>query len=476
MTTTRPVEATTAPAPPRLGPLQYLGYAAGDAANNLAFSMTSMFLLVYYTDVAGISAAAAGTLFLLIRIWDGFADIFAGRTVDRTMTRWGKFRPFFLFGAAPLMLLAFATFTLPGVVNGSGLTLLVAYLTYGLLGLAYSLVNIPYGSLASAMTQRPEERGRLASFRMIGTALTGILLAFVVAPQVKRYTGDPDGFQHSLAITMGVFAVVGFGLYMFLFATSRETVQRDVASVSMRQSFDTLRHNRPLVMLCVASLAFLTALFSLQTVQVYYARDVLGNANLLTLLTVLSVGSIFVIAPLIPRLVTAIGKKKAFLGFGVVGVAAGVGITLSPPSVVWVPLLFFALMGISTAGVNTLMWALEADTVEYGEWKTGVRTEGITYALFSFTRKLGQAVGGALAAFVIGAGGYVGGVAAQSQSAINAIRFASGFAPAIFILIGIAIFFRYPLTEQTFATMVAETAARRAERAAGTQPVPEQGA
>jgi glucuronide carrier protein len=476
MTTTRPVEATTAPAPPRLGPLQYLGYAAGDAANNLAFSMTSMFLLVYYTDVAGISAAAAGTLFLLIRIWDGFADIFAGRMVDRTMTRWGKFRPFFLFGAAPLMLLAFATFTLPGEVNGAGLTLLVAYLTYGLLGLAYSLVNIPYGSLASAMTQRPDERGRLASFRMIGTALTGILLAFVVAPQVKRYTGDPDGFQHSLAITMGIFAVVGFGLYMFLFATSRETVQRDVASVSMRQSFDTLRHNRPLVMLCLASLAFLTALFSLQTVQVYYARDVLGNANLLTILTILSVGSIFVIAPLIPRLVVAIGKKKAFLGFGAIGVLAGVGITLSPPSTVWVPLVFFALMGVSTAGVNTLMWALEADTVEYGEWKTGVRTEGITYALFSFTRKLGQAVGGAMAAFVIGAGGYIGGVAVQSESAVNAIRFAAGFAPAIFILIGIAIFFRYPLTEQTFATMVAETAARRAERAAGTQPVPEQGA
>jgi glucuronide carrier protein len=476
MTTTRPVEATTAPAPPRLGPLQYLGYAAGDAANNLAFSMTSMFLLVYYTDVAGISAAAAGTLFLLIRIWDGFADIFAGRMVDRTMTRWGKFRPFFLFGAAPLMLLAFATFTLPGQVSGSGLRLLVAYLTYGLLGLAYSLVNIPYGSLASAMTQRPDERGRLASFRMIGTALTGILLAFVVAPQVKRYTGDPDGFQHSLAITMGIFAVVGFGLYMFLFATSRETVQRDVASVSMRQSFDTLRHNRPLVMLCLASLAFLTALFSLQTVQVYYARDVLGNANLLTILTILSVGSIFVIAPLIPRLVVAIGKKKAFLGFGAIGVLAGVGITLSPPSTVWVPLVFFALMGVSTAGVNTLMWALEADTVEYGEWKTGVRTEGITYALFSFTRKLGQAVGGAMAAFVIGLGGYVGGVAAQSESAVNAIRFAAGFAPAIFILIGIAIFFRYPLTEQTFATMVAETAARRAERAAGTQPVPEHGA
>jgi glucuronide carrier protein len=476
MTTTRAAEATTAPAPPKLGPLQYLGYAAGDAANNLAFSMTSMFLLVYYTDVVGITAAAAGTLFLLIRIWDGFADIFAGRTVDRTMTRWGKFRPFFLFGAAPLMLLAFATFTLPGEVSGHGMKLLTAYVTYGLLGLAYSLVNIPYGSLASAMTQRPAERGRLASFRMIGTAVTGIALAFVVAPQVKRYTGDPEGFQHALAVTMGVFAVIGFGLYMFLFATSRETVQRDVASVSMRQSFNTLKRNRPLVMLCLSSLAFLTALFSLQTVQVYYARNVLGNANLLPILTILSVGAIFVIAPFIPRLVVAIGKKTAFLGFGVIGVIAGIGISISPPSVAWVPIVFFALMGVSTAGVNTLMWALEADTVEYGEWRTGVRTEGITYALFSFTRKLGQAVGGALAAFVIGAGGYVGTAAVQSQSAINAIRFAAGFAPAIFILIGIAIFFRYPLTEQTFATMVAETAARRAERAAGTQPVPEQGA
>jgi len=467
MTTTRPVEERTAAAPPRLGPLQYLGYAAGDAANNLAFSMTSMFLLVYYTDVVEISAAAAGTLFLLIRIWDGFADVFAGRTVDRTMTRWGKFRPFFLFGAAPLMLLAFATFTVPGLApHGSGTALLLAYLTYGLLGLAYSLVNIPYGSLASAMTQRPEERGKLASFRMIGTATTGILLAFVVAPQVKRYTGDPDGFQHALLITMAVFAVIGFGLYMLLFATSRETVQRDVASVSMRQSFNTLKHNRPLVLLCLASLAFLTALFSLQTVQVYYARDVLGNATLLAVLTLLSMGAIFVIAPLIPRVVRPLGKKNAFLLFGAIGVVAGAGISLSPPSIIWLPMAFFALMGISTAGVNTLMWALEADTVEYGEWRTGVRTEGITYALFSFTRKLGQAVGGALAAFVIGLGGYVGGVATQSQSAINAIRFASGFAPAVCILIGIAIFFRYPLTESRFREMVRDIAARRVERRA----------
>ena len=458
-----------ATAPPPLGMPQYLGYAAGDAANNLAFSMTSMFLLIYYTDVAGITAAAAGTLFLVVRIWDGIGDLIAGRVVDSTMTRWGKFRPFFLFGGLPLLLLTFATFTVPGLVRGTAWALPLAYLTYAALAMAYSLVNIPYGSLAAAMTQVPEERGKLASFRMIGTAVTIVMLAFVVAPQIQRYTGDPDAFQRSLAITIGIFVVVGTALFLFLFATAREAVERDVASVSMRESFATLKGNRPLVMLCLASLAYLTALFSLQTVQVFYARDVLGNANLLTLLIILSVGSIFVIAPAIPKIITSVGKKKAFIGFGVVGIVAGIGIALSPPSIVWVPLVFFALMGIATAGVNTLMWALEADTVEYGEWKTGVRTEGITYAVFSFTRKAGQAVGGAAAAFAIGLGGYVGGAATQSESAISAIRYASGFVPALFIVVGIAIFFRYPLTEETYGQMVAETAARRAARRANEE-------
>jgi len=458
-----------ATAPPPLGMPQYLGYAAGDAANNLAFSMTSMFLLIYYTDVAGITAAAAGTLFLVVRIWDGIGDLIAGRVVDSTMTRWGKFRPFFLFGGLPLLLLTFATFTVPGLVRGTAWALPLAYLTYAALAMAYSLVNIPYGSLAAAMTQVPEERGKLASFRMIGTAVTIVMLAFVVAPQIQRYTGDPDAFQRSLAITIGIFVVVGTALFLLLFATAREAVERDVASVSMRESFATLKGNRPLVMLCLASLAYLTALFSLQTVQVFYARDVLGNANLLTLLIILSVGSIFVIAPAIPKIITSVGKKKAFIGFGVVGIVAGIGIALSPPSIVWVPLVFFALMGIATAGVNTLMWALEADTVEYGEWKTGVRTEGITYAVFSFTRKAGQAVGGAAAAFAIGLGGYVGGAATQSESAISAIRYASGFVPALFIVVGIAIFFRYPLTEETYGQMVAETAARRAARRANEE-------
>ena len=460
MTSTVPTPEATEGEAPRLGFPQFLGYAAGDAANNLAFSMSSAFLLLYYTDVAGISAAAVATLFLLVRIFDAFADIFAGRVVDRTMTRWGKFRPFFLFGAVPVLGLSVAVFSVPSGL-GSTATLVYAYVTYAALGLAYSLVNIPYGSLASAMTQRPDERAKLASYRMIGTATTIIMLAFVVAPQIEGSKADPAQFQRSLTITTAIFLVVGVGLYLFLFKTSRETVHREVDHVTMRQSFETLRHNKPLLMLCGGSLLFLLAMFSLQSVQAFYARDVLGNANYLIILTILSAGAIFAIAPLIPRMVKVFGKKKSFIIFGVIGIVGAVGITLSPPTQPVLAIISFGIMGIAIAGVNTLMWALEADTVEYGERRTGVRTEGITYALFSFTRKLGQALGGAVAGFVIAAGGYTGDVLEQSESALWSIRLAAGLIPAGFMLLAIAVIFFYPLTEKFFTEMVAETKARR---------------
>jgi glucuronide carrier protein len=467
------VTAVTAPAQaaPETGRLrlpQYLGYTAGDAANNLAFSMTSMFLLLYYTDVVGISAAAVGTLFLVVRAFDAFADIFAGSVVDRTNTRWGKFRPFFVIAGIPVLLLSVATFTVPGGFS-DGAKLAYAYVTYALLGLFYSLVNIPYGSLAAAMTQRPQERAKLASFRVFGSALTIIMLAFVVAPQIKS---SPD-LQRSLTMTTLAFAVVGAVLYFFLFVTARENVPRDVAQVSFKQTIATLRQNRPLMMLCLSALAFLSAMFSLQTVNAFYARDVLGDANYYILITVVSTGAMLVMAPLIPKIVRTFGKKRAYILAGLLGIVGGIGVSLAPPSTPAIPIIFFGVLGIALAVVNTLMFAMEADTVEYGEWKTGFRTEGMTYALFSFTRKLGQAVGGAAAAYTIALGGYIAGSRTQSEGAIDAIRWAAGYIPAFFIIIAIAIMAIYPLTEQKFQEIVRDVAARRAEREASELANPE---
>lgn len=450
--------------PVRLGVAQYLGYAGGDAANNLTFTLVSMFLLVYYTDVAGIAAAAAGTIFLVARVWGAFTDVFAGWMVDKTNTRWGRFRPYFLFGGLPLMLVAVATFSVPGGLSEAA-TLVYAYATYMLFYVAYSLVNIPYGSLASAMTQLPDERAKLSSARSLGTATAIIGLTVVVAPQINRAAD----LQRSLTITTLIFAVVGVVFYLLLFATSREAVERDTAPVSLRQSVGAIRHNRPLLLLCLSALFVLTGLFILQTLQVYYARDVLGNADYTIALTVLTTGAMFLVSPAIPKIVETVGKKRAYLVAGLITVVGGAGIALAPPSVLVLPLICFAVYGIGIAAVQALMWALQADTVEYGEWKSGVRTEGTNYAALSFTRKVGQGIGGALAAYGIGLGGYIARSPTQSPAALDAIRHITGWGPALFIGAGTAIMLAYPLTEERFRAIVVEVATSRREDAVAVE-------
>jgi glucuronide carrier protein len=440
----------------RLPAKEIVGYAAGDAANNMAFSMSSMFLLLYYTDVVGISAAAVGTLFLVVRGWDAFADLFAGRVVERTSTRWGKFRPFLVFGSIPLLLLTVAIFSVPDW--GESGELVYAYVSYALFGLAYSLVNIPYGSLATAITQDPSERSRLAGARVIGSNIAILLLAVAVSPQIE----GSDDLQRSLTITTVVLAAVGYALYLFAFRNTRERVERDVATVSGRQSWETLKQNRALVVLCLSGLAFLTGWFSLQTVTIYYARDVLGSADYYIVLTVVQTAGLFAAALSIPLLVGTIGKKRAYLALGLVAVGGALGVGFSPSSVPALAIVFFGVLGFGLGGVNTLMFAMAADTVEYGEWKTGYRIEGTSYSVFSFTRKVGQAVGAAAAAFAIGIGGYVAGGESQPDSAVNAIKFTAGIVPAAFIIVAVAIMAAYPLTEQRFRQIVAEVARRRA--------------
>jgi glucuronide carrier protein len=456
-------------APGRLGTSTYLGYAAGDVANNFAFSMSSMFLLLYYTDVVGISAAAAGTLLLLVRAWDAFADLFAGRVVDSMSTRWGKFRPFLLFASLPLLLLNVAIFTVPDL-GGTG-ELVYAYVSYAVFGLAYSLVNIPFGSLATAMTQDPTERAKLASVRVIGANVAILLLAVVVSPQIAG-AGD---LQRSLTVTTLALVVVGMALYLLSFLTTREQVQRDEATVGFRETAQTLRQNKALMRLCLSGLAFLTGWFSLQTVAVYYARDVLGNANLYIVLTIVQTAGVFLAAALIPRLAGGIGKKRAYQLFGTVAIGGGIGVALAPASIPAVAIAFFGVIGVGLGGVNTLMFALAADTVEYGEWKTGHRTEGASYSVFSFTRKVGQGIGAAVAAYTLGVGGYVESAVSQPASAVNAIKAAAGLMPAGFILVAVIIMAAYPLTEDMFRRIVREVAQRRAVRDVRLAGVPEAG-
>lgn len=437
---------------------RYLGYASGDVANNLTFSMISAFLLIYYTDVAGISAATAGTLFLVIRIWGGVADLIAGNRVDKTSSRWGRFRPYLLFGSAPLMLLLIAVFTIPSGLSDTG-KVVWAFASYALFQLAYSVVNIPYGSLAAAMTQDPHVRATLSTSRSMAASVTILVIALVVSPQVENATN----LQRSFTITTIVFAVVGVALYLWCFQTSQERVHRSTATVTMTQTVRMLRENKPLIILCFGALVFLSGQFSLQTVAVYYARDVLGNAGLYIWLTLAQTIGMLVAASLVPRAVGTLGKKRAFVLAAGVGAVAALAVALAPSSMAWFGILAYGLLGVPMGMVATLIFALQADTVDYGQWRSGVRAEGASYSVLSFMRKAGQGVGGAAAAYAIGIGGYVSGASTQTESAVVSVRVAAGGIPMAAMLVAGGIMLLYPLTEDVYRRLVGELAERGAE-------------
>ncbi|MGO2539745.1 MAG: glucuronide transporter [Specibacter sp.] len=443
----------------RLSKTSVLGYGAGDAANNLAFTTATMFLLVYYTDVAGISAAAAGTLLLVVRIFDAFSDVFAGRMVDRTYhKKLGKFRPYIMFGSVPLLLLSVATFSIPQI--GESGMLLWAYVSYALLGLAYSFVNIPYGSLAGAMTQNAGERAKLASARTIGAIAVGSFLGIFIAPMMK----GGENLQGLFTTLTVIFAVVGTGLYMFTVFTTKERVVREVSKVSMKQSFETLKGNKPLLLLCISSFLFLTGQLAIGTVQIYYFRDVLHSLSLYAVMSIINIFLTFGMAAVLPQLVRKLGKKNIYIAGAALMAVGGLVVFLAPAPMVW---LAFAGVMVTQVGLlltSMLVWALEADTVEYGEWKTGIRTEGITYALFSFTRKTGQAVGGALAAFALAWGGYAAGAAQQTDQALLGIRAGAGLLPMVFSILALLVMLLYPLTDAKHKEIVAEISARREAR------------
>jgi len=283
----------------------------------------------------------------------------------------------------------------------------------------------------------------------------------VVSPQISR----AEDLQRSLTVTTIVFAVLGVVLYLFLFRNSREVARQETEKVSLGRSLRALGRNRPLLLLCLSALAVLVGLFVMQTLQVYYARDVLGDADLTILLTVLTTGSMFVVSPFVPKIVATAGKKKAFVVAGLVTAGGGLAIALAPPSVPVLPFVAFAVYGIGIAASQSLMWAIQADTVDYGEWRSGVRSEGINYSALSFSRKVGQGIGGGVAAWGIGLGGYVAGAEVQSQGAQDAIRIVTGLGPAVFVGLGALLMLAYPLTEQRHQQIVEELTDRNRERA-----------
>ncbi|VEI13616.1 cytidylate kinase family protein [Trueperella bialowiezensis] len=458
MTDTKGAVAST-----RLSNGKVISYALGDVANNLTFMMTSMFLVVYMTDLAGISAGVAGAIYGVTKFWAGITDLTAGQTVDRFDTRWGRLRPWILFGSAPLAIVFVALFSVPAGIAGTTMAIVWILLFDAAYQLAYSFVNIPYGSLSSALTQDPVDRSRLSGARSIASSLSGVLLAFAVAPQFQDTAAD--GIRQKFMITTLILGAIAVILYLICFKNTKEVVERPQQKVTLRSTLKTVRANKPLLVLCSGAMFLLAGMFTMSAVALFYARDVLGNAGWYAFLQLAQTLGSIVIASAVPTITVRLGKRKGYMLGGAVTVLAFVIMYFAPGGSLVAGIIAWFVYGMGVGGTNALMFSMQADTVDYGEWKTGTRSEGGSYSILSFIRKVGQGIGGWAGAALIGAFGYNSQAAVQTEQAIEGIRIATGALPAVLTFIAILIMSRYPLGLEEHSQIVRELNERRTKKA-----------
>ncbi|CAM3821095.1 cytidylate kinase family protein [Corynebacterium frankenforstense] len=459
MTTTKPSPGL---ATGQMKNRRVISYALGDAANNLSFLMTSMFLMVYMTEIAGVAAGVAGAIYGITKIWAGIADLIAGQTVDRFDTRFGRLRPWVLFGSLPLAIVFVLLFSVPA---GLGATATVAwiFLFDALFQLAYSFVNIPYGSLSAAMTQNPVDRSKLSGARAIAGAVTGVALSFVVAPQFDDTTGD--GIRLKFTLTCIGLAALAIGFYFICFLNCKEEVPKPTGKISFRETFKMIRQNRPLIVLCLVALFLLASLFTMNAVGMYFATYVLGNSAYYTWLMLAQTVGTVLAASLTATLTARIGKRNGYMLMGAFAVLGYVTIFFVPEGGLLMAVAGWFLFGIGNGGTNALMFSMQADTVDYGEWRTGIRAEGGSYSVLSFIRKCGQGIGGWAGAAIIGAFGYVAKAPEQSAEALQGIRVATGLVPAVLAIIAILVALFYKLNSEEHARIVSELNERRTQDA-----------
>ncbi|WP_206155008.1 MFS transporter [Clostridium muellerianum] len=436
-----------------------IAYGFGDLGNGFMFDLGQSYLLKFYTDILRIPGAVGGSVFLISKIFDAFADTTVGTIVDsrKNIGKRGKFRPFILFATIPLAIATVLSFLAPDISMNGKITF--AYCTYMLFGLAYSFVNIPYGSLASAMTQDPVERTQLASFRQAGSSLALLLTGVAVIPLILKFSNSKVGYP----VVMGLMALIGVVFHLICYKNTVEHIRVDNPEKKkepLSKMFKALFLNRPLMVLNLMSLLTISSYNLKVAMMVYYAQYNLGNAKLTATLNFVSIGCSLIGVAIMPFVVKKIGKKTTYL-VGLFIWVVGDLINYMLPGSASTFMIFSAIAWFGTAFMNGLNWAFISDTIEYGEWKTGERTEGIIYSTYSFCRKLAQALAGFIPGVVLSIIGYVPNVH-QSARTLAGLKSLMLLFPAIGAGIAILAFiFLYNLTDEKYKEILADLDARK---------------
>lgn len=441
-----------------------VGYMLGDVGSCLLFNFIGSYLLVFYTDVFGISAAAVGTLMAVSRVWDAINDPMMGVIVDkRKRTKDGKFRPYLKYMGIPLGIFTILTFlVIPNMPQGMKLP--YAYITYIGFGMAYTAINIPYGSLASVMTNDPVQRTELSTWRNISSIFAMIPL-MVLTPKLVFDASDAVSQKGFLiaAVLYVIIANIGYRL-CYKMTTERiiNEVKEDAPKASLGETLKTLGKNKALIGLILSSLGTLTAMFLPNALNAYLFKDYFQAPGLLSLAGLLPMVGTFLAIPVTGKLVAKFGKKNIAIYSGIVSIAAYVVLVLFPTKN---PMLYIALItvsGFGTALYGMIVWALVGDVIDYQEYLSGKREEGIVYATYSLSRKLVQAIVGSIGGFALAAIGYQSGAATQAPEVAESIRTIITVVPLIGFIFGtVCLKFVYNLSNKTLNEVNEELERRR---------------
>lgn len=439
----------------KLSLLQRIGFGSGDLAQNLIYQTVSMYLLIFYTNVFGISAAAAGVMFLIVRVIDVIWDPIVGAFVDKHNPKQGKYRSYLILGGIPLTGFAILCFW-----DGFSGSLLYAYITYIGLSMLYTLINVPYGALNASLTRDTDEITKLTSVRMFMANLGGLAVGYGIPVLVKLFS--PDGKINSPEsgkawfITMLIYAVTGLFLLVFCFTQTKERVvmdKKDTEDVRVSDLWNEFKRNRPLRIL---ALFFITA-FAMMAIGnsagSYYMIYNVQAPDMLPYFMALGSIPAFIFMPLVPAIKRAIGKKQmfyVFLTIAIIGMVLLYIISVIPAlnTQVWLVLVaqFIKSTGIIVA--TGYMWALVPEVISYGEYTTGKRISGIVNALTGIFYKAGMALGGVVPGLVLAFVSFdKDNQISQSEFARQGILWLVAVIPAILLLIAMFIISKYELED-----------------------------
>lgn len=439
----------------RIRPLEKIGYGLGDTASNVVFQMVMMYLAFFYTDVFGISAAAMGTLFLVVRIIDAVTDPLMGALVDRTTTRWGKFRPYLLWLALPYGVIAVIAFITPDF-SPEG-KLIYAYITYALLMIIYTAINIPYAALGGVITGDSQERVSLNSYRFFLATAAGVLVASATLPLVDWLGGGDQ--QKGFPLAMAVLSVLAVLLFIACFFLTKERV---VEATTFWKDLKVLLTNDQFVIVAILNFVLLIPLVLRGASAIYYITWYVGEASLIPAFLTAGMLASMVGAAFASPLTKRVSKVKSYMLIQmVVTVASAAMFFLSSGAVVLIFAFFIVVQFFAQMG-SPILWGMMADTVEYGELKTERRITGLVFSGALFSLKLGMALGGALLGWLLAYFGYQSGATSQTPETISGIVLLFTVIPAIGHLLLVGIVTRYKLSKQRCEEIRAELDRRHA--------------